>query len=121
MVNWIPQILILAQGDAAPEVSPWGPLMVYLLPALFIIMIGQIFFGRADAKEKSKRDEMISSLKKNDRVITIGGIIGTFVSLSEDKKEVTIRVDDNTRLKMLPSAIREIIPKETKDSEKAGE
>lgn len=117
MGNWIGRIALLAQdGGADPDVPPWGPIAVYLLPALIIIIIGQVFFGRADAREKNKRDRMIGALKKNDPIVTIGGILGTVVSVSEDKREVTIKVDDNTRLKMLASAIREVVPKESKDA-----
>jgi preprotein translocase subunit YajC len=43
------------------------------------------------------------------------------VSVSEDKNEVTIRVDDNTRLKMQASAIREVVVRESKEKEKSGE
>jgi len=122
MTDWITTTLILAQ-DAAPvaeeQVSPWPQLMVMLIPTLIVIMAMQFMFSRNDNKEKSKRDDMIGGLKKNDPVVTIGGIMGTFVSASEDKSEVTIKVDDNTRLKMQASALREIPSKETAEAAKS--
>lgn len=117
MGNWIESIVLLAaEGGADPDVPPWGPIAVYVLPALIVFMIVQMIFGRADSREKSKRDQMIGALKKNDPVVTIGGILGTVVSVSEDKREVTIKVDDNTRLKMLASAIREVVTKDSKEA-----
>lgn len=126
MLQWNSLLTLLAQADAAPppapEAQPMGPFMIYLMGGLVIFMVVQLLFGRTDAKEKAKRDAMIGSLKKNDPVVTIGGILGSVVSVSEDKSEVTIRVDDSTRLKVQAAAIRELPgqkPKENK--EKTGE
>jgi len=48
---------------------------------------------------------MVQSLKKNDKVRTIGGIIGTVVDIKED--EITLKVDEsnNTKIKVASSAI----------------
>ncbi|MFQ5734847.1 MAG: preprotein translocase subunit YajC [Planctomycetaceae bacterium] len=45
-------------------------------------------------------------LKKHDRVVTIGGIIGTVASTSQDGREVTLKIDDNARMKVLRTAIQ---------------
>ena len=66
-------------------------------------------------KERAKRQDMLKSLKKNEPVVTIGGIIGTVVNVTEDGEEVTVRVDDNTRLKLRRDAIREVIVKDKAD------
>lgn len=96
--------------------------MIYMMGGLVIFMVVQLLFGRSDTKEKAKRDKMIGSLKKNDPVVTIGGILGNVVSVSEDKSEVTIRVDDNSRLKVQAGAIREVLVRENKEAkEKTGE
>jgi len=51
-------------------------------------------------------------LKKNDRIVTIGGILGTVMNVQKD--EVTIRVDEstNTKLRMQRNAIARVIPPE---------
>lgn len=81
------------------------------LPLIAIILMYQLLIARPQRREQSKRDEMLKQLKKNDPVVTIGGIFGTVASLSEDGSEVTIRVDDNTRLRLRRDAIREVIVK----------
>ncbi len=67
-------------------------------------------------KERASRKKTLDSLKKNDSVVTIGGILGTVVNLSEDGQEVTIRVDDNARLKMRRDAIREVVIRDKPDA-----
>ncbi len=78
-----------------------------MLPPM--IAIGVIFYfimvrgGRIDRK---KRQDSLDALKKNDRVVTIGGIIGTIAGTSQDGKEVTLKIDDNAKMKVLRSAIQ---------------
>ncbi|MCA9029966.1 MAG: preprotein translocase subunit YajC [Planctomycetaceae bacterium] len=91
----------------------------FMMPVLAVMLVLQIMMRRNESSEKTKRDELIGTLKKNDPVTTIGGIKGTFVSASEDKTEVTIKVDDNTRLKIEASAIREFTPKKGEEEAKS--
>lgn len=104
---------LLAQAEApAADPAPsggLGPMSVLLGPVLVVMVLSQLFFGRREARERQKRAEALAALKKNDAVVTIGGIIGTVVSVSDDKQEVTIRVDDNTKLRMQAEAIRPLV------------
>ena len=54
---------------------------------------------------------MMSSVKKNDRIVTIGGIHGTIVNAPADGDVVTIKIDEggNTRVKLNRSAISKVI------------
>jgi preprotein translocase subunit YajC len=77
-----------------------------MLP-LFIIL-GVMFWLmliRPMRKQERERQSLLSSLKKNDKVITSGGIYGIVVGVAEKEDEVTVKVDDNVRLKMLKSSI----------------
>jgi preprotein translocase subunit YajC len=110
---------VLLAADAPAADTGMGPFMIYMAGGLVIFMFVQLLFGRSDTKEKAKRDEMIGALKKNDPVVTIGGILGHVVSVSDDRQEVTIRVDDNTRIKFQASAVRQSLAPASKDKEKA--
>ncbi len=59
---------------------------------------------------------MQSNLKKNDHVITIGGILGVVVNAQPGSDEVTLRVDENTRIRVLRSSISRV-----QSSEKSAE
>ncbi|WP_437192098.1 preprotein translocase subunit YajC [Planctomicrobium sp. SH527] len=107
MIECLGRCTVLA-ADAAPAGEPgMGQFLVIMTGGLIIMMIVQMLFGRGDVKERNRREQMIANLKKNDPVVTIGGVLGQVVSVSEDKKEVTLRVDDNTRIKFQAGAIRE--------------
>lgn len=55
---------------------------------------------------------MVQSLQKNDKVRTIGGIIGTVVDIKDD--EITLKIDEsnNTKIKVAASAIGKNLSKE---------
>jgi preprotein translocase subunit YajC len=113
MSFWTVLAVLAANDQAPPAGGNNGPLIPYglLLPLVAIFILYHFVIARPQRREQAKRDELIKSLKKNDPVVTIGGIIGTVVSVSEDGSEVTVRVDDNTRIKFRRDAIRDVIRK----------
>lgn len=68
-------------SSAAPA-SPFGGSFLFLMVGVMGLMIlMQVLTGR---KEKKKRAELMSSMKRGDRVQTIGGIIGTIAEIRDD-------------------------------------
>ena len=71
-------------------------------PLIFILFGGMIllFFwsSRSKRKQETKRREMLASLRKGDKVTSIGGVVGTIVEVRED--EVTVKVDENNNIRM---------------------
>ena len=104
--------------DAAP--SPFGS----MLPA--IVIVGVLFYFmliRPQKRDQRKREEQLKNLKKNDVVITIGGIHGVVVGIRPEEDEVTLRVDESTnaRLRMTLSSIaRVVVDKKDGESGKEG-
>jgi preprotein translocase subunit YajC len=90
------------------------------------LILGAVFFlfyfivlRPQKRRQERERQEQLSLLNKNDRVVTSAGIYGTIVSVSDKEDEVTVKVDDNTRLKMMKaSIIRNITREETLKAEK---
>lgn len=89
-----------AAKDAAPQ---WMQFMPFVAIGLFFYFI----LLRPQQAEMRRKKELLSSLKKNDKVVTTSGMIGTIADISSDGTRVTLRVDDNTRIKFLRSAIQE--------------
>lgn len=101
--------VVLSQTPNAPAPQAGG--MAFLFPALMLAMIVfMILSARSQRKrEKREREEMHARLSKNDRVLTLGGIIGTIVSVKDD--EVVVKVDESTNTKMtfIKSAIQRVL------------
>ena len=93
-------------GEAAKQgESPFSSIAVILIPVI-VVMFAMQFFGNNPRKQAAQQLERLKALKKNDTVVTIGGIRGNFVSLSEDGSEVTLQLNDNMRVRFDASAIR---------------
>ena len=66
---------------------------------------------RRSSLQNRERQAMLANLDKNDKVLTIGGIYGTVVMVNPNEDEVTIKVDDNTRLKITKASVRATSPR----------
>ena len=60
---------------------------------------------------------MLAAIKKNDRVMTIGGIVGSVVTANEN--EVTLKVDESANVKI--TVIRSAVQKVLLEGEKPNE
>lgn len=83
-----------------------------MLPAF--LLIGVVFYMlllRPQRREQAQRKSMLESLKKNDHVVTIGGIYGVVINVRADADEVTLKVDEtsNTKLRVTLSSIARVI------------
>lgn len=99
--------LLLAQDAAPPGGGGLG-----LMPAF--VAIGILFYAMLIVPERRKQRAhrlLLDQLKKNDRVVTIGGMYGTVVNVQRDADEVTLKVDEatNTKVRVTFSAISRVI------------
>ncbi len=79
------------------------------LPLFFIILaIFYFIVFKPEKERKKKHQEQINSVKKNDQVVTLGGIHGTIVLVKD--KTVVVRVDDNVRIEFDKEAISTVTP-----------
>src|SRR5690348_3533631 len=101
-MDWIWSALVIAAGEdkgAAPQGGQQGLDPMVFLPFLAVFALFYLLVWRPQRRDQNKREAMLSALKKNDRVVTIGGIMGSVANISPDGQEVTLKVDDNTRIK----------------------
>jgi preprotein translocase subunit YajC len=93
--------LLQAGGNSA------AALFVQILP---ILAIGLVFYFLVIApanKQRKKTQEMLSALKKGDRVLTSGGIYGTVQGVEADV--VYLKIADNLKIKLARSAVTGIV------------
>jgi preprotein translocase subunit YajC len=85
-------------------------MQIIVMGAMFVLMYFVIF--RGPKKKQKQHKQMIQSLDKNDRVRTIGGIIGTVIDVKDD--EVVLKVDEsnNTKIRVSASAIGKNLSKD---------
>jgi len=74
-----------------------------------IVLFGVFYFLliRPQQTQQKKRKEMLSTLQKGDRVVTIGGIFGMIKELKEDT--LVLRIADTVNIKMARTSIERIV------------
>ena len=100
--------------DGTQQVAGSAGFLGTILPFLLIIVIFYFFLIRPQNKKQKETEKMLNSLKKGDKVITVGGIHGVVSSVKEHT--VIVKVDDNTKIEFNRTAISS---KELSDEEKA--
>lgn len=82
--------------DVITALAQYGP----------IVLMGLIFYFllyRPQKKEQQRRTEMLNSLKKGDRIVTIGGVHGTITGITD--KIVTIKIAEKVEVDISRTAV----------------
>ncbi|MEX0939355.1 MAG: preprotein translocase subunit YajC [Pirellulales bacterium] len=102
----LPTFVLFAQEAAE------GPGFTSMLPALAIIFVlFYLLIIRPERNKQKAHQNLLTSLKKNDRVVTVGGIYGVVNSVNREKDEVVLRVDEsnNTRLAVTYGSVARVL------------
>ena len=133
-LDWTNAIPLLAQAapegaelppEGGAEAPPSSLTQVLLSPFNFMLMIFVLFFlivlwpqQRQMKAQQRALAEALANLKKNDRVVTTGGIHGTVVQTAPEAGTVTLRIDEGSGAKMTVSreAIARVLTSEAKSN-----
>ena len=103
-------------AEAAAPNPPGGdspiPWLLIMLPAFLLIM--WFLMVSPQKKQEERLRKMLNSLEKNDRVMTVGGLIGTVHSIDKEQNEIVLKVDEsnNTKVRFHLTAVSTIFPKD---------
>lgn len=96
--------LLLAQQPAGTSGGQASPFLAFL-PLLIMLVIFYILLIRPQQKRQREADEMVRNLKKGDRVVTAGGVIGTIVAPPNKEGIAVLRIGEDTKIEILKSSI----------------
>lgn len=98
-------------SETTRQTAPIWPMMLVLIAIFYFFII------RPQSKKQKDTQKMLETLDKGDRVITIGGMVGTIVSI-KGKKEgnadddvIVLKVGDTTKLEFIRSSIARVMEK----------
>ena len=114
MNNFFTLIPLLQAESTAPAT---GSLVSTILTFGAVFAIMYLLVIRPQNKRKKELQNMINTLQKNDKIVTIGGIHGSVVTTRETS--VIIKVDEGCKIEFSKSAIANVISRE--NSEKPAE
>ena len=77
------------------------------LPLILIFAVFYILLIRPQQKKVKLHREMINNLKRGDRIITTGGIIGLITKV-KDNKELNVEISENVEIELAPGMVLEL-------------
>ena len=108
LVSFFPLLQEGGPGGGAAQL----PFMLIMMGA--IIAVFYFMLIRPQRKKQKELQSMIESLKKGDRIVTIGGIRGSVFNVTD--KTVVVKVDDNTKIEFSKDAIAGVVNKGSEDT-----
>lgn len=80
-----------------------GGMISFIVPLVIMFAVFYFLLIRPQKKKQTARNNMLNALQKGDKIVTIGGLHGTVMELSDDV--VVLRVNDVTKLTFERSSI----------------
>ena len=77
------------------------------IPLILIFVIFYFFLIRPQQKKVKAHREMLNNLRRGDKIITSGGIIGT-VNKVADNRELQVQVSENVEIKIAPGMVADL-------------
>ena len=77
------------------------------LPLILIFGVFYILLIRPQQKKVKLHREMINNLRRGDKIITSGGIIGS-INKVNDNKELLVEISENVEIKIAPGMVSDL-------------
>jgi preprotein translocase subunit YajC len=99
-----------AQGTGITGIFDNQGALIQFLPLVLIFVVFYFLLIRPQQRKAKDHKTMLDALRRGDRVVTGGGIIGT-VARVENREEVTVDIADGVRVRVLRSTISSVLAK----------
>ena len=88
------------------------------LPLILIFGVFYILLIRPQQKKVKLHREMINNLRRGDKIITSGGIIGSIIKVN-DNKELIVEISENVEIKIAPGMVSDLYVSPDTEKQKA--
>ena len=85
--------------------------IISFLPIILIFFIFYFLLIRPQVKRQKETKIMLDNIRKGDKVVTSGGILGTITGIKEKENIVILKLDQNVKIEILKTAISKVISK----------
>lgn len=85
------------------------------IPLILIFLVFWILLIRPQQKKIKLHRQMVDNLKKGDKIVTSGGLIGKIISV-DSNKELTLEINENTNVQIAPGMVSELLSQKKVDN-----
>lgn len=101
--------MLIAPAYAQAAGGTPDTLTTFVLPMALIFVVFYFFMIRPQQQKQKEMKKMLEALRRGDRVVTAGGLIGTIVKAEAD--EVQVEIADGVRVRVVRSTISSVLTK----------
>lgn len=102
--------MLISPAFAQAGGGPAGFDLISLMPLLLIFVVFYFLLIRPQQKKMKTHRDMIGALKRGDKVLTAGGIIGTIIKV-EDDATLLVEIAREVRVRVARSTISDLVTK----------
>lgn len=99
-----------AYADAAPASIVGGFDIMSFLPIILIFGVFYFLILRPQQIKAKRHQETLKGLRRGDKIVTSGGIIGTISKIVSDQ-ELQLEIDENVKVRVIRAMITEVLSK----------
>ncbi len=107
-----------ATNDTVPATSTDAGMYANLIPLLLVFVIFYVLLIRPQQKKMKEHQKLIEGIRRGDKVVTAGGIIGIIHKVEQDDNTVHVEIAPEVRVKVLKSTISEVLNRAGEDEGK---
>ncbi|EHM02406.1 preprotein translocase, YajC subunit [Acetobacteraceae bacterium AT-5844] len=86
-----------------------GAMVMQLAPLVLIFVVFYFLLIRPQQKRAKEHRKMLGELKRGDRIITAGGVIGTISKVKDGSEEIEVEIAPNVRINVVRGTIGSVI------------
>ncbi len=91
-------------GGAASAFTSFVPLILIFAIMYFLLI-------RPQQKKVKQHQAMVSALRRGDRVVTQGGLIGKVTRVKDDDTEIEVELAPNVKVQVIRSTVAQVVSK----------
>jgi len=101
-------------AGAAPSMN-----FMQFVPLVLIFVVFYFLLIRPQQKKMKEHRAMLEAVRRGDRIVTNGGIVGLVTKAAPDDRELTVEIAENVRVKVMRDMISSVLSKTEPVSDKA--
>jgi preprotein translocase subunit YajC len=103
--------MLISPAYAQAGGAPGGFDLISLMPLVLIFVVFYFLLIRPQQKKMKTHREMIGAIKRGDKVLTAGGIIGSVVKVEESEDVLLVEIAKDIRVRVARSTISDVLNK----------
>ena len=103
--------MLISPAYAQAAAGDGGSSFTAFIPLVLIFVVFYFLMIRPQQKKMKDHKAMLDALRRGDRIVTNGGLVGLVTKVTADEREVQVEIADGVRVKIVRDMIASVLSK----------